>query len=491
MNAFLSNSKKILAKYINFFVISLPFSFPLIIYEVLFFFIMPYHKGVMIPAFMPSVEGVISEYIIRVLYYIFYVFLLLSIMGYLNKKFEFNIKKRNAIRKISELLLLRCIIDIINFIFIKFTNIIWQSFSNLLLEILFVVIVINFISKEMNIKLPPVKKQFLVFAVFSFVTFTCYGFQDLQYKNFQVKYAPSGSVYQMYISNLNFKMELFQLLFMAVWHLIFVYLLYFTIRYTDLKNYRSKKSKTNQFMKNKKKFVHLLRLDLMLAAMIFVAIFKIVIYPFNSLIAVPGLSSMTSKTQSYVENEYEIVIYRSDRSISSSNNENIPVFRKNFCSVYYDGKKLISFFTDPLDIDTTPKWLLKRYIEIDVDSDLMLNDSYSDQYLIEHYSSDMLLYFDEKTPRAVMLKNIYKEKESEILTATLEKCIKEGYWDYFEYGCEYLIKYDSEFIIPYIIRFSNDEFTENELKQNTHINHQYMLEFANTINEKYNDTISE
>ncbi|WP_295026055.1 hypothetical protein, partial [Ruminococcus sp.] len=58
-----------------------------------------------------------------------------------------------------------------------------------------------------------------------------------------------------------------------------------------------------------------------------------------------------------------------------------------------------------------------------------------------------------------------------------------GYWDYFEYGCDYLKKYDSDFINPYIERYANGDFTENENKVNQEINTDYMINFAQKMLE--------
>lgn len=69
-----------------------------------------------------------------------------------------------------------------------------------------------------------------------------------------------------------------------------------------------------------------------------------------------------------------------------------------------------------------------------------------------------------------------------------------GYWDYFEYGCDYLKKYDSDFINPYIERYANGDFTENENKVNQEINTDYMINFAQKclkLNEKEMDMLED
>lgn len=53
-----------------------------------------------------------------------------------------------------------------------------------------------------------------------------------------------------------------------------------------------------------------------------------------------------------------------------------------------------------------------------------------------------------------------------------------GYFDYFEYGCEYLLKYDPEFIKSYITRYAKGDFTEDELAVNEDIRTEYMVSVA-------------
>ena len=53
----------------------------------------------------------------------------------------------------------------------------------------------------------------------------------------------------------------------------------------------------------------------------------------------------------------------------------------------------------------------------------------------------------------------------------------------FEYGYEYLSKYDADFIVPYVERYSNGEFTENEAKwlENSHYDPEYIIDLAKEI----------
>ena len=83
-------------------------------------------------------------------------------------------------------------------------------------------------------------------------------------------------------------------------------------------------------------------------------------------------------------------------------------------------------------------------------------------------------------PYVIAFDDIKNQNENEVITNFLEYMITCGYWDYFEYGCDYLKKYDSDFINPYIERYANGDFTENENK----LNQEILLKKCLKLNEK-------
>ena len=66
------------------------------------------------------------------------------------------------------------------------------------------------------------------------------------------------------------------------------------------------------------------------------------------------------------------------------------------------------------------------------------------------------------------------------VTYVCEKLISNGNVYIFEYACEYLIKYDFEFIENYLIRYSKGEFTETEQEwmEISNYNSQFVEAFA-------------
>ena len=94
-----------------------------------------------------------------------------------------------------------------------------------------------------------------------------------------------------------------------------------------------------------------------------------------------------------------------------------------------------------------------------------------------------LFFFDGDQRYAIKTEDIKSQSENKVLTAMLETLISDGEWNYFEYGCDYLEKYDSDFIKPYIERYANGNFTEDEINENREINTEYMTNFAQKMLE--------
>lgn len=105
----------------------------------------------------------------------------------------------------------------------------------------------------------------------------------------------------------------------------------------------------------------------------------------------------------------------------------------------------------------------------------------------ERFCTHAIMYENKNNePVAILTENIPGIEKDDTVTIILEKLISEGYWDYFEYGCDYLLKYDPEFIKPYIERYAKGEFTETELEISNNIKTEYMISFA----QKYTSTVN-
>lgn len=78
------------------------------------------------------------------------------------------------------------------------------------------------------------------------------------------------------------------------------------------------------------------------------------------------------------------------------------------------------------------------------------------------YYSAAICFYDNDVPKIVLLSELNYCEENVSVTYVCEKLLSNGNVYMFEYACEYLIKYDFEFIENYINRYSKGEFTEIE-----------------------------
>jgi hypothetical protein len=70
-----------------------------------------------------------------------------------------------------------------------------------------------------------------------------------------------------------------------------------------------------------------------------------------------------------------------------------------------------------------------------------------------------------------------------VITELCRELISNGNLFAFEFGCEYLLKYDSNFIEPYIEKYAKGEFSVNEFEwfENSFYNEEYIVNIAKTF----------
>lgn len=95
-----------------------------------------------------------------------------------------------------------------------------------------------------------------------------------------------------------------------------------------------------------------------------------------------------------------------------------------------------------------------------------------------------ILWTEDGEVYHISLKKLSSCKENSILSELCRERIAFGDWRFFEYGCEYLLKYDADFILPYMERYAQGEFAPFELEYSKDYNPEYIQAFAaNMIQE--------
>lgn len=102
-------------------------------------------------------------------------------------------------------------------------------------------------------------------------------------------------------------------------------------------------------------------------------------------------------------------------------------------------------------------------------------------YTAYYYSPYALFYYDGSAQQMMLYKDICNRPQDAVLIEVLKAGILDNDFHCFEYGAAYLIKYAPEFIAPYIERFSQGAFTEQELAQMGSIRPDYVQSVARRL----------
>jgi oligoribonuclease NrnB/cAMP/cGMP phosphodiesterase (DHH superfamily) len=85
--------------------------------------------------------------------------------------------------------------------------------------------------------------------------------------------------------------------------------------------------------------------------------------------------------------------------------------------------------------------------------------------------------------KIIFVEDLAEMEEDQIVTDILEHLLENGNLFAFEHGYEYLIKYDQEFIQPYIERYAQGDYNKAELKyiNNLRYRNDYIQNIAKSV----------
>jgi len=158
-----------------------------------------------------------------------------------------------------------------------------------------------------------------------------------------------------------------------------------------------------------------------------------------------------------------------NRRINRSSEEPVySIFNRNF---NVDNKVVYNISEDNL-------------VYTDVPKELYLTEEFNiDGYKCSVYGNKLFILHRENYYEFIRVEDISKKEYDQHLIKGLEHMILDGAYTYFEYGYEYLLKYDSEFISQYIEQYSNGLFYEYETENpyNFGIKEEYIQSMAKKV----------
>ena len=450
----------------------------LVALEILMFLWTPYYKGfICTTSFFENIS--IGDIIFRIIYYTIYFFSIYTMLSYYFHGKFYSFFMRSPIGLIFSFVSVRLIADVVNYIIYYFCNSYVFNFAACITEAIFLFftfwLISVFISDEkfkFCFEKGAIPFLIVLFAVLILLAIYCL----VKYSNYHClveKYTPNAQIRTAYNENIPFTLQFSRFIIVNILNIVCFLYFYYSAEKSGLVKNKSTGSLSKTFVR-------------LWAALFVVGVLYIVkffAYPIDLYEIIPN-GIISSSDTTYSNTNETVKDFRTDTKVipfsrySSYEYEIKRVMNLGAVTVK-NGKDHIKHFNycmpfnrdSNYDYDLVP---VKTQYTQPTDS-IVCN--------VQRLGNLGLFFFDDDTRYAINIEDINKQKENKVLTAMLETLIADGEWDYFEYGCDYLKKYDSDFINPYIERYANGDFTENENKVNQEINKEYMMNFAQKMLE--------
>lgn len=102
------------------------------------------------------------------------------------------------------------------------------------------------------------------------------------------------------------------------------------------------------------------------------------------------------------------------------------------------------------------------------------------------YGNYAICYYENNTPCIIRTDSLNQQSQNVIVTTLCKHLLEQGNLFVFEYAGEYLMKYEPQFIEPYLERYTNGTFTatEKEWLASSHYQENYIIDVAKDILKK-------
>lgn len=221
----------------------------------------------------------------------------------------------------------------------------------------------------------------------------------------------------------------------------------------------------------------LIRIYLIFQICALILLTKIIISPFTTCVVRSDVDTgciTPPKSISIMENNERIF-----RGFEVGYTDDIPVYALLNAE--------ITFFTEQLNLTLNPE--VKNSVQVLGDFKNQSAGS-SIECIVDETSVFVFLnyaisFLDNGNPRIITMSELDVIENNPIVVKILEKLISNGYVFAFEYGCDYLLKNDANFIIPYIDRYCVGDFNKNETEwmKNSYYKSDYIVDIAKCISD--------
>ena len=195
---------------------------------------------------------------------------------------------------------------------------------------------------------------------------------------------------------------------------------------------------------------------------------KVLVLPYNAMNRMQ-FPSLSARGDGFNITQKETIVWRTNNSFNSKKKK----CHIMYCKLKYQDDYLFSF---RIDGEYSPR---KTYTE---GNQIVL---YEDRERTEVNGTEVIICYDKAfaylkdgKPYVVTAGSISEKEYDEILLGACERMLDEGRFEFFEYICEYILKYDPAFIEPYLERYCIGDFSNTEFQQMGDINPDYITKCA-------------
>ena len=195
---------------------------------------------------------------------------------------------------------------------------------------------------------------------------------------------------------------------------------------------------------------------------------KVLVLPFNAMNRMQ-FPSLSARGEGFNITQKETIVWRTNNSFNSKK----KICHIMYCKLKYQDDYLYSF---RIDGEYSPR---KTYME---GNQIVL---YEDRERTEVNGTEVIICYDKAfaylkdgKPYVVTTESISEKEYDAILLGACERMLDEGRFEFFEYICEYIQKYDPVFIEPYLARYCIGDFSSTELQRMSNIDPDYITKCA-------------
>lgn len=431
----------------------------------MYFIWQPYFKGIIC---FPFADNSVSTIIASILYFIIYSIIVILTYNYgLCDEKEQRISKKSTVFTSLVFLGMRLVLDgITGLAALYFTS--CSYIANDVCSATFFVASFCFVLKHNKLQPHKENKKFLptlffTLAVVTLVIFSIFNIFDvIDINNWELKYYTDSDIFLSKLRYSNFISEIRSIFAETIFQTFFLGGLYSYFTKPSVEEMHEFKSRTVA------KAVS--RVMLMVLGCFAITVLKAAIFTEGTIGNIHTTNSVTSYiAQDKLDVNYKnLYIYR-----RKYGNQQYEVFNKSTADFMLNNAVLHSETVAGISNKEAPR-------------ELTAVTQYNANGIEFHvYANDIIAIRDDNNSFSFYkLKDFKNQEYNEKLIACCEYMITEGAFSFFEYGYEYLLKHDPDFIKPYILYYSEGFFSEVKLENphNAGIKPTYMKGIAQKIN---------